>query len=171
LLGYKHTEESLAKRSGENHPLFGKTGENHPMFGKSHTPESLVRISQALSGENNPMYGIIGENSPMFGKKHSAGTLAKMSEAKSGKNHPMFGKSHSAESLTLMSLAKSKMVFVYSFNLETKVTLLFKSFDSCSDAALYFDCTTRSISNYLDKDKLFRKKWILSSAMKEDSKE
>lgn len=188
-LGHNLSEKTKAlmsvAKSGENHPMFGKTlspefkaklseaksGENHHMFGKSHTPESLAKISQAMLGENNPMYGIIGENSPMFGKKHSAETLVKMSEAKSGDNHPFFGKNHSAESLTLMSLAKNKMVFVYSFNLETKVTKLFKEFSSCSDAALYFDCTTRSISNYLDKDKLFRKKWILSSTMKEDSKE
>ena len=83
----------------------------------------------------------------------------------------MFGKSHSAETLELMSLAKSKMVFVYSFNLETKVTILDKSFNTCAEAAKYFNCTTRSISNYLDKDKLFRKNLILSSTMKKDSKE
>jgi excinuclease UvrABC nuclease subunit len=37
--GYKHSPESLAKLSGENHPMFGKT----------HSAESLTKISEALS--------------------------------------------------------------------------------------------------------------------------
>lgn len=61
-LGYKHTSESLAKF----------TGENHPMYGLSLLPETKALISKAQSGENNPM----------FGKNHSAETLAKMSLVK-----------------------------------------------------------------------------------------
>jgi group I intron endonuclease len=50
LLGYKHTKESIAKFSGENHPLFGATGENHPrgFLGKIHTTETLTKISTSL---------------------------------------------------------------------------------------------------------------------------
>jgi group I intron endonuclease len=117
-------------------------------LGSSHSEQTKQKMSQAHQG-----------------KVKSAEIRAKMSQAKSGNNHPMFGKSHSAETLVLMSLANSKMVFVYEFNSKTKETILFKEFSSCAEAALYFDCTTRSISNYLDKDKLFRKKWILSSSL------
>lgn len=85
-LGYKHSPESLAKFSGENHPLFGKT----------HSEETLGLIREALSGENNPM----------FGKSHSAETLAKMSSAQKGK---IF----SAETKAKMSVAKKTIIYVY----------------------------------------------------------
>ncbi|KAF9208650.1 hypothetical protein BGZ49_008113, partial [Haplosporangium sp. Z 27] len=58
-LGYKHTEESLAKLSE------ALSGENHPMFGRTHTAETLAKMSEALSG-----------------KTFSAETLAKISAAK-----------------------------------------------------------------------------------------
>jgi group I intron endonuclease len=63
-LGYRHTDESLDKMSGDNHYFFGK----------SHTVETLAKMSEAKSSENNPM----------FGKTHSADTLTKMSLAKGG---------------------------------------------------------------------------------------
>jgi group I intron endonuclease len=47
ILGYKHTEDTMAKMSGENHHMYGRT----------HTPEILVKISEAMSGANHPMYG------------------------------------------------------------------------------------------------------------------
>jgi group I intron endonuclease len=53
-LGYKHTEESFSKFSGENHHLFGK----------KHSPSTIVK----LSGENNHMFGKRGELHPMYGK-------------------------------------------------------------------------------------------------------
>jgi group I intron endonuclease len=44
--GYKHTDESLAKMSGESHIFFGKT----------HSELSKQKIRQALLGENNPNF-------------------------------------------------------------------------------------------------------------------
>lgn len=85
-LGYKHSPESLAKISGENHFFFGKT----------HSVETLVLISEALSGENNPM----------FGKSHSVETLAKMSSAHKGKTK-------SAITKAKMSAAKGTTIYVY----------------------------------------------------------
>jgi len=76
-LGYKHTEESLAKFSGKNHP--------RRMLGKTLSAEIKVKISEAKLGENNPMFGKTGENHPFYGKTHSPETLAKMSITKSGK--------------------------------------------------------------------------------------
>src|SRR5690606_28603573 len=34
LLGFKHSEKTIAKMSGENNHMFGRTGENHHLFGK-----------------------------------------------------------------------------------------------------------------------------------------
>jgi len=135
LLGYKHTEESIAKFSGENHPMYGRTGENHPNYGKTHTSETKAKISEAMSGKNHPMFGRTGQNSPMFGR--------------TGENHPA-----------------SKKIFVYSFDSDTKETILYKSFLSCSEVALYFNCSARTISSYLNKNKLYKKQWILTSSEK-----
>jgi NUMOD1 domain len=66
----------------------------------------------------------------------------------------------------------SKNVLVYSFDLETKDMVLYKSFNTCIEAAKYFDCSTRNLSRYLDKNKLYKKQWILlSSLVKDNSKE
>jgi len=85
----------------------------------------------------------------MFGESHSIEAITKISKAMYGENHPM-----------------SKSVFVYSFNgySETKDIILYKSFYTCIEAAIFFDCSTRNLTRYLDKNKLYKKKWILSSS-------
>ena len=91
-----------------------------------------------------------GQNNHMFNKYLSDETLTKMSEAKAGKDNPM-----------------SKKVYVYSKDSDTvKETILYKSFDTCIDVAKFFDCTTRTITNYLDKNKLYKNQWILTSSPK-----
>jgi group I intron endonuclease len=58
-LGYKHTEDALAKmseaKSGTNHPMYGKSGALNPMYGK-------VPANAFESGANNPMYGKVSAN-------------------------------------------------------------------------------------------------------------
>jgi len=44
--------------------------------------------------------------------------------------------------------------------------ILYKSFNSYTDAAKIFDCSPRTLSRHLDKNKLYKKKWILSSSEK-----
>lgn len=68
-LGYKHTEESLAKMSEASK-------------GRISSPETIAKLSKIMLGENNSMYGKLGENHPMYGKTHSTNTKAKMSEAR-----------------------------------------------------------------------------------------
>lgn len=53
-LGFKHSEVTRAKRSGEN---------NH-FYGKAHTPEALAKISKAKTDPNYPMHGFTGDKSP-----------------------------------------------------------------------------------------------------------
>ena len=57
--------EIAAKRSGENHPMYGKKGEENPLYGRKHTPKTKAKMSKAK-----------------FGKKLSGETRKKMSEAK-----------------------------------------------------------------------------------------
>ena len=117
-----------------------KTGKNNPMHSKTHSPETKTKISKALSGENH--YN--------FGKTHLAQTLALMSEAKMGNKNLM-----------------SKKVFVYSFNLEMKETTLYKSFDTYTEATKHFNCSNATISKYLNKNKLYKNQWFLTSSSKE----
>jgi len=68
---------------------------------------------------------------------------------RTGENHPM-----------------SKKVFVYNtLDSDSKALILHKSFNTCAEAAKYFDCDIRTISNYLDKNKLYKNQWILSSSL------
>lgn len=81
LLGFTHSKESIAKMSGENHPMFGKTGENHPRFGISLTDNIIANMKEAQkkidrTGIKNPR--------GMLGHTHSPDTLVKMSLAKGG---------------------------------------------------------------------------------------
>lgn len=57
MLGYKHTEEAIAKMK-----LRFVDKANHPMFGKKHDEFTLSLISKP------------GELNPMFGKNHSDAT-------------------------------------------------------------------------------------------------
>lgn len=79
LSGYKWSEESIFKKSGKNHPLFGVghseetkkkmrenhadfSKENHPLWGKKHKKETKEKISKSrigrFSGKNSPFYGV-----------------------------------------------------------------------------------------------------------------
>ena len=153
LLGFKHSEESIAIISVA---LKGKN------LGKLYSPETKAKMSEAKAAENNPMFGKTGETHPMFGITHSAEAIKKMSEARKGVPKTEEHKIKISESM-------GKNIFVYSFDLETENKVLFKSFNTCTEAAKYFDCSTRNISRYLDKnkvykDKLYYKEWIFSSS-------
>jgi group I intron endonuclease len=88
-----------------------------------------------------------------------------MSEVKLGENHPMFGKTHSAETKEKISLTLTKKVFLYSFDSETKVTILNKTFNSSIEAVKHLDISRRTLSRYLDKNKLYKKEWILTTSL------
>jgi group I intron endonuclease len=46
-LGHKHSEQTIAKISGENNPMFGRTGEKHPLYGSTLSIETREKISKA----------------------------------------------------------------------------------------------------------------------------
>lgn len=136
-------------------------------LGASHSEKTKAILCEANKGKNNPMYGRTGDDHPrgMLGKIHSAETLVKMSEALSGQNHPMFGKIHSEESKALISKTKSNTIFVYNSQ-----GLLANSFNSTRKAAEFYGCSHVSIFNFLNNLPLFKKQWILSTSLINNSK-
>lgn len=117
-------------------------------LGKTHSTETIEKMSEAKTGKNNPN----------FGKFFSAEIIEKLSEAKIGENNPYYnktGENHPA----------SKKIFVYLSHLETKGLILYKSFETCTEAAKHFKCSNATISYYLNKKKLFKKHWILSTSL------
>lgn len=143
LLGYKHSEESLAKMSLAN------LGENNPrgMSGRTLSTENLAKMSEAKVGEKNPR--------GMLGRTHSADTLTKMSIAKLGSNNPI-----------------GKRVFVYSSTtpqqfLCMNLYLIQRppgrggASPRGAEAAKHFNCSIMTIFRYLKSGGLFQKQWIL----------
>lgn len=143
--------------------------------------KEVLNIEQFLLDHYNPEYNILkiaGSSkglklSPetialmserMKGKLHSIETKEKLSEAKSGKYNPMFGKTHSTETKLKMSLIKlgksSKIVYLYEKN---NLSIVFKDFSSRIEAVKYLECSRASLNRYLDKNKVYKDKWILSS--------
>ncbi len=72
-LGYKHTEGSLSKKTGENHHMFGKTGEAHPFFGRNHSSEAIAKISIAKGGGTIYVYDLKGSLVNTFNSTREAG--------------------------------------------------------------------------------------------------
>jgi group I intron endonuclease len=147
-------------------------------LGSKYTEQTKALLSEAnlgksLSIETKAILRVVslGSKNPMFGKTHTEKTRILMSVAKTGENHFNLGKSLSAETKAKIS----KKVFVY--NVETP-TIVSHEFVSCSEAVLHFSCRPapegagppeadlKTISRYLKSDKLFQKKWILSSSKK-----
>jgi hypothetical protein len=95
--GFKYSKETIKKRSGKN----------HPMYGKHLSKEHKQKISRSLSGENHPFYGLKGKNNPLYGKCHSEETKKKMSKHALGVNNPFYGKHHTEKSKQKISKANS----------------------------------------------------------------
>lgn len=48
--GIRQSKETITKKTGDNHPLFGKRGAETPRFGMKNTPESIAKMSAAQKG-------------------------------------------------------------------------------------------------------------------------
>ena len=75
----------------------------------------------------------------------------------------MFSKNHTSDTLIKMSLAKSKKLLIYTKDSVSNETTLFKSFDNYTEARKFLNCSKRTLSNYVDKNKLYKNKWLLFS--------
>lgn len=154
-----------------------------------------VYLDQIFSMDKPNTYNILTVAGSSLGYNHSEGskaliseahkgktlsfeTIEKMSKAKTGENHPMFGKYHSADTKTLMGLAKSGIpkteeakakisiakgggsIFVYN----TKGSLV-NTFCSAREAGKHFGCTFNTILKYAKNGELFKDEWKLSTSL------
>lgn len=113
-----------------------------------------------------PEYNILSTAGSSLGYKHSEESLELMRSALKGRS---FTETHKEK----LSTAKKGTTFTkaHKANMSKKVYVytndnpktLFKLFNSCNETAKYFNCNRRTIYNYLDKNKIFQKKWFLSS--------
>lgn len=103
MLGKRHSEETIEKMSGNNHPFFGKkrpehslkiSGKNHPMYGKHPTEKTLKKMSK-----NHRKFQSIQTRKKISeankGKHRTEEQKRRMSESRpdvSGKKHPMYGR-------------------------------------------------------------------------------
>uniref|UniRef100_UPI0030E18AC6 hypothetical protein n=1 Tax=Dematophora necatrix TaxID=2751867 RepID=UPI0030E18AC6 len=128
-----------------------------------------------------PEYNILKIAGSLLGFKHSEATLMKFKLVKESKNNPMYGKVHlqetklkiseskkgkprTEETKLKISLTSSRKLYLYTNDTtSSEKKVLFKLFDNYSAAAEYLNCSTRSISRYVDKDKLLKKKWFLTT--------
>jgi group I intron endonuclease len=150
LLGYKHTQETLAKLSEANKGISRNKGQNNPMFGKSTSDETKAKMSKAQKG--------IYRNKAI---PKSPEPKAKMSLANKGKSPANKGLSPSAETRTKLSATKGTAIFVYDLN-----DLLVISFTSAKKAAKHFDCNHSTILKYASSEKTFKGQSVLSLTAK-----
>ena len=68
------------------------------------------------------------------------------------------GKLRSLETKLKISLTNSRKVFIF-----TDEKIKIKYFNSYSEAAEYLNCSIRTISRYIDKNKLYKKNFFLFS--------
>jgi len=132
------------------------------LLGFKHSKEALSKMSLAKSGVNNPMHGKTGENCPSFGRIVSEEHRQKLSIINKNKKYRQ-------ETLDKISLAltgdknyKSKKVFLYS---SENPLILYKEFETYTSAAEYINCSSTHIGRIIDKDKLYKNKWILRSSL------
>ena len=142
LIGYKHTEESLAK-----------------MKGRTNSAETIAKMSEAQksvdrTGENHPMYGKTGALNPMYGKTHTTDTKALISAARKGSEH-------TEEAIAKISAARGGgTIYVYD-----TLGIQVNSFSSARRAAEFFNCSQVTILKYVRNGKLFKNNWKLYTSL------
>jgi len=113
-----------------------------------------VYLDLIFSIDKPNTYNILKVAGSPLGYKHLAETKAKMSSAHKGKVK-------SEETKARMSAAKGTTIYIYDAQ-----GILVNSFCSGKETARYLECSYMTIYRYVDKNKLFKGKWILSSSEK-----
>lgn len=113
------------------------------LLGFKHSEDTIIKFKKAKSNDSNPM----------FSKNHSVETKLKMSDLK-------FGKLRSEETKSKISLTKSRKVSIYEIDTLSNKKIKIKDFDSYSETAKFLNCSIRTLSRYVDKNILYKKKMI-----------
>jgi len=136
----------------------------------------IVEREQYYMDNILPEYNILKIAGSLLGFKHSEATIIKFKLAKKSINNPMYGKVHlqetklrisetkkgssmTEEAKLKISLSSRRKLYLYTNDTtSSEKKVLFKIFDSYSATAEYLNCSTRSLSRYVDKNKLLKKK-------------
>ncbi len=123
----------------------------------------------------SPHYNILKFAGSSLGHKHSEETKALISQAQKGRilsadtkalmSQARVGKTLPAKTKEKMSLAKFKKIFVYTKDLDSNELILYKCFDNYTETAIYLNCSKRTLFYYVDKNKLYKNKWILATSL------
>jgi group I intron endonuclease len=151
-------------------------------FPKDEAKKLIIEREQHYIDSILPEYNILKTAGSLLGFQHSSSTIVKFKKSKGNENNPMFGKFHSEETILKMSaikkgkakseetklkigLTNSKKLYIFVNDplSDSRLKILFKFFDNYSEAANYLNCSKRTISTYLDKNKPLNKKWFLFS--------
>ena len=137
ILGYIHSEETRAKKSGANHPMYGKT----------HTPDTRAKISDSISGANNHMYGRTGALNPLYGKVPA-------SAFQSGANNPMYGRTGPLNTMYGKVPANAITIDVYDLD-----NVLVHSFPSQVAAAKWLNIPRTTFQKFLSSGKVWNNQY------------
>lgn len=132
-----HGDAGVAKKISKSMKEWYANNEHHkPMLNKTHTKETKEKISRIHTG-----------------RKFTKGWKRKLRKNHAdvkGKNHPMYGKKHSKETREKMSNSFFKRIESDGHPGEKQVIHIKsnESFDSITEAAVYFDIHRTTVSNH-----------------------
>ena len=156
--GTKQSPETIAK----------KTGKNHPMYGKKHSEETRKKMSESHKGKPSWNKGIpmsketraklskinIGKPSPNKGNKYSEKTRLKISNNRKNQLPPMKNKKHSEHTKRKISNSKSNTYEITKPNGEIEIIKNLSTY--CKNNKLYYISMTGLSSNRIQYYKNYK---------------
>jgi group I intron endonuclease len=136
---------------------------------KDNVRSLLLQSEQHYLDTLLPEYNILKKAGSSLGYEHRVETLDLISKAIKGR--PRSEAIKEKISIACKGRAKSdshranmcKKLYVYTIESPSNKKILFKCFDSYKEAAQYFDRSSSALYHYADKNKLYKKKYLLST--------
>jgi group I intron endonuclease len=141
--GYKHTDESKAKRSKALKGVY--TGIKSARYGKTHTVETKLKMSLMREGVNNYFYG----------KIHNVDTKELMRQK-------ALNRKHSSETKDKMSKSRGNPVNIYEKSSKEGFKLI-GSFVSARRAAKFLDISGSTVTKYMRSGMVYKDRYKFSS--------
>lgn len=157
-LGFEHSEETKLKMSTIklNDPKLIEYINNLSDINRGSTKSEEFKANRRAK--------TTGIHNPMYGKSHSEESRLIMNISKKGV--PLTEEHKAKIKDTLAKIGKidrsksSKRVYLY---LNESPTILFKEFSTYTEAGQYLNCNRSTIYRYIDSNKIYCNKWLLSS--------